>query len=193
MNFSVNPTDRHQGCDASTVIGQPISAGGGRLCGPSAGVGLPGGWRAADPHSGHPVVVMDARPMGSHAASTGFTFIGGHGSVRASAGGDGLACRVSRRLQGRYGRSERACVASKDLPLLIDKRGRPTGTNTGGRQACETGQSAIATDVRPTRSRVASKGFAFSRKSAMYSRGSGAAGGSSTLSGSRWTPRTRNS
>ena len=54
-------------------------------------------------------------------------------------------------------------------------------------------QSAVAMDVRPDRSSLASNGSAFSRKSAMYPSASGAACGSFTLSGSWWTPRTRNS
>ena len=102
-----------------------------------------------------------------------------------------------------------ACVANRDPPPPPPPPPPPTPPppppspssasvdarpgRTPGAADLQTDQSAIATDVRPTRSRVASKGFAFSRKSAMYSRGSGAACGSSTLSGSRWTPRTRNS
>lgn len=53
-DFSVNPTDGHQGSDASTVIGRPISAGEEAGRGPSAGVGLPGGWRQQTHMSGPP-------------------------------------------------------------------------------------------------------------------------------------------
>ena len=53
-DFSVNPTDGHQGPDASTVIGQPISAGEESGRGPSAGGrrGPSGRLEAADPHVG---------------------------------------------------------------------------------------------------------------------------------------------
>ena len=192
MIFSANPTDRHQGCDASTVIGQPISAGGGRLCGPSAGVGLPGGWRAADPHVGSPgsrdgctANGIARREYGLHLHRRAWICPGQRRRRRT---------RMPRQLAAaREVWLIGACVHREQGSPLHRQAWTPDRDEHRGRQACETGQSAIATDVRPTRSRAASKGFAFSRKSAMYSRGSGAAGGNSTLSGSRWTPRTRNS
>ena len=141
---------------------------------------------------GHPVAAMNARPTGSRVASTGFAFIGGHGSAR-----DQRRRRRTRMpRQSAIARDLRpigACVANRDPPSSSSAGVDARPGRTPGAADLQTGQSAIATDVRPTRSRVASKGFAFSRKSAMYSRGSGAACGSSTLSGSRWTPRTRNS
>lgn len=71
----------------------------------------------------------------------------------------------------------------------MEKIGNGSTTASGELPA----QSAIAMEVRASRSRPASNGFEFSRKSAMNFSARGAASGSLTLSGSRWTPRTRNS
>ena len=70
---------------------------------------------------------------------------------------------------------------------------RGGGADLGGGPACAAGQSAVAMAVPPRRSRLANSGLDFFVKSARYSFASGEAGGSSTSSGSRWTPRTRNS
>ena len=70
------------------------------------------------------------------------------------------------------------------------ERGMACGARHRRRGRC---QSAVARAVRAVRSSLASSGFAFSRKSFMYSSANDAARGSLTLSGSRWMPRTRNS
>lgn len=192
-DFSVNPTDGHQGSDASTVIGRPISAGEEAGRGPSAGVGLPGGWRQQTHMSGPPGSRDECTANGIARRKHGLRL---HRRAWICPGPapeatDSHAASVGDCKGPAADRSVRREQGSPPPPSSASVDARPG--RTPGAADLQTGQSAIATDVRPTRSRVASKGFAFSRKSAMYSRGSGAACGSSTLSGSRWTPRTRNS
>ena len=113
--------------------------------------------------------------------------------VRRGRGSGGNTGRREPGRRSRYAGPWLAGGAAEQLRVRSRRRGMAFRTRRNGRTPQVGPQFAVATAVPAVRSSVASNGSALDRKSSMYPSASGAACGSLTRSGSRWTPRTRNS